>query len=328
VAPDLSHEIKIGQLLDERFEITSLIEQSGMATIFKALDRQTRQIVALKVPHLEFEGNRGNASRFAREAAIIGKLDHPGIVKIIPVAKKSRTYVVMEYLEGQTLYDILERTRPLPVCEALQLASRLCGILEYMHRHDVIHRDLKPGNIMISDDGSPHIIDFGIAKGPAMEPLMFGWISPKMGTPEYMAPEQIQGDRIDARTDVYSLGVVLYEILTGKRPFHGDTSRETRSPRELNSSLSEQVEEIILHAMAPRPSDRYSSAAAMKAELDFPETVQVTGMYRNPREASAWPKRLRLAGLILSLASAPFILFYVFLLMFQRQLARRSARRT
>ena len=255
----------------------------------------------------------------------MGKLNHPGIARIIPVAEKSRTYVAMEYLEGETLYDILERTHPLPVCDALQLASRLCDILEYMHRREVVHRDLKPGNIMISDDGRPHIIDFGIAKGPAMEPFML------MGTPEYMAPEQIQGDRVDGRTDVYSLGAVLYEMVTGTRPFHGSTNEEifharlagqTRLPRELNSNLSEQVEEIILHAMAPNPSDRYRSAAAMKAELDSPETVQVTGKYRNPRKASAWPKRLRLAGIILSIASTPFILFYLFLLMFQRQLAR------
>jgi len=333
----LSHEIKIGQLIDKRFEITALIEQSGMATIFKALDRQTRQIVVLKVPHLEFDGNPGNSSRFAREAAIIGKLDHPGIVKIIPLAEKSRTYIVMEYVEGETLYAILERTRPLPVREALQLASRLCDILEHMHRHGVVHRDLKPGNIMISADGLPHIIDFGIARGPVTEPFMFGWLSPKMGTPEYMAPEQIQGDRVDARTDVYSLGIVLYEILTGTQPFHGDTNedifnarsaRAARPPRELNSNLSEQIEEIILHAMAPRPSERYCSAAAMKTQLDFPETVPVTGMYRNPRGASAWPRRLRLAGLVLGVAAAPFILFFLFLLMFQRQLARRSRRRT
>jgi len=235
----------------------------------------------------------------------------------------------MEYLEGETLYDILERQCPLPVCHALQLASRLCDILEYVHRHDVVHCDLKPGNIMIADDGSPYLIDFGIAKSPAVESFAFG--SPRMGTPEYMAPEQVQGDRVDARTDIYSLGVVLYEMITGTGPFHRGTSDEIfnaimagppRPPCEVNTTLNEQTEEIILHAMAPNPSDRYSSAAAMKAELDSPETVQVTGLYRNPRKASAWPKRLRLSCFVLAIAATPFILFYLFLLMFQRQLAR------
>src|SRR5262245_24574302 len=106
-----------------------------MATVFKAFDFQTRQMVALKVPHLEFAGTPKNSSRFAREAAILGRLDHPGILKIIPVAEKSRPYIVMEYLEGETLCDILQRTRPLPVREALQLGSSLCGILDYLHRH-------------------------------------------------------------------------------------------------------------------------------------------------------------------------------------------------
>jgi serine/threonine-protein kinase len=202
--------------------------------------------------------------------------------------------------------------------DGLQLASRLCEILDYMHRHDVVHRDLKPGNIMISDDGRPHIIDFGIAKGPASEPFMLGWFSPKIGTPGYMSPEQVQGDRLDARTDIYSLGVVLHEVVTGMRPMPGDK----RLPHELNSNVCEQVEEIILHAMAPNPSDRYCSAAMMKVDLDFPENVQVTGKYRNSRDVNPWPKRLRLAGLILSIAATPFILFYLFFLMFQRQLAR------
>lgn len=319
----MSHEIKIGELLDNRFEITGLIEQTGLATIFKALDTQTRQVVVIKLPHAEFEGT-ANSSRFAREAATLEKLDHPGIPGIIRISEKSRPYVVMEYVEGQTLYDILRRRRSLAPCEALHLASRLCDIVEYIHRQGIIHGDLKPGNIMISNAGRPHLVDFGIAQRAGM-------FSPKMGTPEYMAPEQIQGDRLDARTDVYALGAVLYEMVTGAHPFPGDTSDDIfdarmkgmpRPPRELDSNLSEQVEEIILHAMAPRPSDRYSSAAAMKAEVDSPATVHVTGKYRNPRKASSWPKRLRVTAFVLSAAMAPIILFFLFLLMFQRQPGR------
>jgi serine/threonine protein kinase len=282
-----------------------------MATIYKAHDRETGQTVVLKVPHPEFERNLRNASRFAREAAIVGKLDHPGILKVIPVAQKSRPYVVMEYLHGETLAGILERTRPLPICAAVQLTSRLCEILDYIHRHDVIHCDLKPGNIIIADDGSPHIIDFGIAQAPA-------WFSSKTGTPEYMAPEQILGDKVDARTDIYSLSAVLYEIVTGVR---ARSESVPPTPRELNSNLSEQVEEIILRAMAPNPLDRYASAAAMKADLDSPEKIQVTGKFKTFQQASAWPKRLRLAGVLLGLGATPFLLFYLFLKIFERQLA-------
>jgi len=261
-----------------------------MATIFKATDRITDRPVVVKVPHL-----RGGASqvRFAREAAILGKLDHPGILKIIPTPGKSRPYAVMEYLDGQTLDDILTASGPLPECGALRLASRLCGVLEHMHRRNVIHCDLKPGNIMISDDGNPHIIDFGIATEPA-------WFAPKFGTPGYMAPEQINGDRVDARTDIYNLGAVLHEAVAG-------------------NGMSAQVEEIILHAMAPNPSDRYSSAAAMKADLDSPDKVEVTGRHNNPRNASAWPKRLRVASVVASLAAAPFALFFFFLWLVQHK---------
>lgn len=276
-----------------------------MAAVFEALDSQTHQPVVIKVPCLE--ACAGSSSRLAREALTLGKLDHPGILKIVPVAQKSRPYLVIEYLEGRTLYDILESKSPLVECDAIRLAGRLCDILEYLHRHDVIHCDLKPGNIMISDIGTPHIIDLGIATEPT-------WFSPRFGTPEYMAPEQVSGDRVDARTDIYGLGVVLYEAVTGRRP-----EDMPRAPRELNNSLSEQVEEIILHAMAPNPSDRYPSAAAMKADLDSPQAVQVTGQYKNPRKASAWPRRFRLAGITLSLAAAPVVLFFLFLWMLQHQ---------
>jgi serine/threonine-protein kinase len=301
----LSHEIQVDELLDNRFEITALIERSGMADIYKATDVQADRPVVIKVPHMEISA--ASAARFAREAAILARLDHPGILKIVPTTQKSRPYVVMEYLEGRTLYDILKNDGPLAECDALRLGSRLCDILDHMHGQDVIHCDLKPGNIMISNGGSPHIIDFGIATEPS-------WFSPKFGTPGYMAPEQINGDRVDARTDIYSLGVVLYEAVTGARP--GD---RPRSPRELNGALSGQIEEIILHAMAPNPADRYHSAAEMKAELDSPHTVQITGQYKNPRKASTWPKRLRLACIVLSLAAAPFVLFFLFLWLIQRQ---------
>ena len=282
-----------------------------MANVFKGLELETQRPVVIKVPLSEYEGSRSGGSRFAREAAILGKLDHPGILKVIPVPAKSRTYVAMEYLEGETLAGILHRAGPMPECQALQLGSRLCGILEYVHRQGVVHCDVKPGNIIISDDGSPHLIDFGVAKAP-------GWWPPNMGTLEYMAPEQIEGDRIDGRADIYSLGIVTYEIVTGTRP----SQEKTRPPRELNPKLSPQIEEIILHAMAPDPSDRYPSAAAMKVDFDSPEKVRITGKYRNPRKLSPWPKRLRIAAIVAALAVFPILLFFLFLLMFQRQLAR------
>jgi serine/threonine protein kinase len=321
----LGSELQVGDLLDDRFEIQALIDRSGMATIFKARDIQGHQIVVLKVPHAEFRDGRATMRRLAREAALVGKLDHAGIPKIIPVGEKSRPYIVLEYIEGETLGRLLARRGAIPVDEATRFVSRVCDILTYLHRRGVVHHDLKPGNIMISPDGSPRLIDFGIATLTARKALR--WFSPRMGTAEYMAPEQIQGDRTDARTDIYNLGGVLYEMATGQAPFHGGVDQDVaaariaRPPQELNDRLSPQVEEIILHAMAPRPSDRYDSAAAMKAELDVPKCVQVTGRYRNPRKFSAWPRRLRVAALGIILIGSQVVLFFLFLWMFQRRLA-------
>src|SRR5215471_11377209 len=294
-----------------------------MATIFKALDIQTRQIVVLKVPHAEFRDGRATTRRLAHEATLVGKLDHPGIPKIIPVAEKSHPYIVLEYIEGETLGCLLARRGAIPVDEAARFVSRVCDVLTYMHAHRVVHRDLKPGNIMISPDGSPRLIDFGIATPTARK--AFHWFSARMGTAEYMAPEQIQGGRTDARTDIYNLGGVLYEMATGRAAFQGEAAedvaaRVARPPRELNNKLSPQIEEIILHAMAPRPSDRYGSAAAMKAELDVPECVEVTGKYRHPRKFSVWPRRLRAVAFGIMLICSQVVLFFLLLWMFQRRL--------
>ncbi len=293
-----------------------------MSTIFKALDRHSGRIVALKTPHSEFQRNPRSFRRLAREAALMAKLEHSGIPAIIPIGEKSRAYLVLEYVEGQTLYDLLNRRHALCVCEAIQMASRLCEILEYMHQQGVVHCDLKPGNIIVSGGGMPHIVDFGIANGYGRDPL--GLLDTNAGTPEYMSPEQIHGDRLDGRTDIFSLGAVLYEAVTGCRPFRDDLrlENEPHSPRELNPNLSKQIEEIILHALAPHRADRYSSAAAMKAELDSPGTVKVTGSYRNPRRASPWSRRLRFAGFIFCAAAVPVILFYFFLWILQQPLAK------
>src|SRR5947199_551458 len=170
--------------------------------------------------------------------------------------------MVMKYLEGQTLGHVMRTLRPMPVKDALRIASRVCEALHYMHNHDVVHRDLKPENIMICNDGSIRIMDFGIAKYEGMRRLTFGGFTPAMGTPDYMAPEQVKGKRGDERTDIYSLGAMLYEMVTGAAPFEGGNAYmimnarltgDPVAPRKINPEIPPEVEEIILHAMERSP---------------------------------------------------------------------------
>lgn len=321
-------EIEAGQVLDDRFEIVEPIHRSAMSTVFKALDRKTEHFVALKVPLMNLEADPAFYSRFEREEEIGKALDHPGILKIIPVEQKSRPYIVMEFVKGQTLERLMQTVGILPLADTLKIASRLCDALEYMHHHGVIHRDMKPANVMLCDDGTLRIMDFGIAKTEAMRRITFGGFSPTMGTPDYMAPEQIKGKRGDQRTDIYSMGAILYEMLTGQVPFQGPNVYavmnarlvgDPPAPRGINSDISPQVEEIVLHAMERDPFKRYASAAAMKAELDGPETVHLTHRHQRLRRAKPWKRKLRQMRKYVITGLIPIIMFFVLWFVLSRQ---------
>lgn len=286
--PGFGQELQVEDVLDEHYLILEIISRSGMATIYRATDLKSEQTVALKVPHPQFEADPNFFDRFKREELIGGRINHPSIINILPSGdvNKSRIYLVMEYLRGQTLGNVMKSIKPMPEGDVLKIGSRLCDALQYLHEHDIIHRDLKPDNIMICDDGSLRLMDFGIAKMKGARRLTFGRFQPAMGTPDYMSPEQVKGGRGDARSDLYSLGAILYEMATGSPPFEGNNplvimnarlTGDPVAPRERNPKLSPAVEEIILHAMARRPEERYPSAAAMRAELDQPGQVDVTG---------------------------------------------------
>jgi serine/threonine-protein kinase len=325
----VSGEFDAGQLLDDRFFIHEMISRSGMATIYRATDRQTKQMVAVKVPFMQFESDPGFFARFQREEEIGLKLNHPSILKFIPVEKKSRPYIVTEYLRGYTLAHLLTSVRPMPVADALKLASRLCDTLAYLHEQGVTHRDLKPQNIMMCYDGTIRLMDFGIARGGEGRRITYTGFTPAMGTPDYMAPEQVKGKRGDARTDIYSLGAILYEMLTGHQPFEGENPlvimnarliSDPVAPRKANPELSPQIEEIILHAMERDPARRYTSAAEMKTEIDNPDTVTVTGRAERLQAQVPWKQGWRkYRSMILSLLIPLLvILFFVLLLVFHR----------
>jgi serine/threonine-protein kinase len=277
-----------GFVLDERFVLGEQISRSGMATIYKGEDlRDHHRPVAIKVPHLKYENDPMYYGRFLREEELGRKFDHPYLLKFIPLeGTRSRVYNVSEYLPGWTLEQLLRVVRPFPEKDALRIASMVCEAIQHMHERGVIHRDLKPGNIMLCPDKNIRVMDFGLASPIAEAQSFFSTLTPVFGTPQYMAPEQVEARRHDERTDVYSLGALLYEMLTGAMPFpHEDAwvgaqmrvSGDPIAPRQINPAISPEAEEIILHALQRKPADRYQTMAAFKAELDHPEKVDLTG---------------------------------------------------
>jgi serine/threonine protein kinase len=321
-------ELQIGDVLDERFEILELIGRGGMGSVFKAMDLTTGCPVAIKVPFFELESEPAFYSRFQREIDIGRKLDHRGILKTLAVDNASRPYLATEYLEGETLWDLLQRERPLATNDALRIATLLCDAMEYMHGSGVVHRDLKPNNVMLCTDGSVKIMDFGIASAAAARRLTFAGFTGRLGTPHYMAPEQVSGQRGDARTDIYSLGAILYEMMTGHAPFDEQESPysimnarlvgDPVAPRAHDPQMSPEIEEIILHALAREPRDRYPSAAALQVDLSAPERVRITGRadrLKVPRVSAPHWHVARVFAIALLL---PVLLFFVFLFMLKR----------
>jgi serine/threonine-protein kinase len=197
-----------------------------------------------------------------------------------------------------------------------------------MHFHKIVHRDLKPQNIMVCNDGSIRIMDFGIAKSLKARRLTFVGFSPSMGTPDYMAPEQVKGKRGDERTDIYALGAILYEMCTGRTPYEGESpfavmnarlTGDPVAPRKLNPKLTPAVEEIILHALERDPANRFNTAAAMKAELDDYEKVELVGRYRNLQTPQLWKSRFRMLPLILVFALIWVLSFLLLILYFKHK---------
>jgi len=333
--PSGATDLQVGQRLDDRFEIIEVINRGGMAWIYRALDLTTGKPVAVKVPLLDFESDPGFFSRFQREEHIGLTLDHPGILKFLPgAAEKSRPYIVMEYLEGQTLAARLRKESCLPESEAVRIASRICEALDYLHCKGVIHRDLKPENIMLCANGTLRIMDFGIAKSSNSRRLTFGGLSAPMGTPDFISPEQVQGKRGDARTDLYALGAMLYTMTTGVPPYEGDNpyvimnarlTGDPEAPRKRNPQLSAQIEEIILHALERNPFRRFPSAAAMKGELDDYSEVALTDRFMRLRSPQMWRARTPLLPKIAALLVCQIAVFFLLVAWFSHRSHHRSS---
>jgi serine/threonine protein kinase len=294
-------EVNVGERLDQ-YELTELIARSGMASIFKGRDLANGATVAVKVPYLQFESDVVFYGRFQREEEIGRRLNHPNIIHVISPKRKSRMYIVMEYIDGTSLRAMMRDKRPLDTHKALDIARQTCGALVYMHGQGVVHRDLKPENILITESGQVKIMDFGIALDESARRLTWSGLSSTIGTPDYMAPEQVSGRRGDVRTDIYALGTMLYEMLTGNLPLTGENvyavmrakaNEDPQPPSRYRPDLDPHLEEIVLHAIARLPRDRYRSAAEMQKDLRNPAEVIITGRARQLHPRSLRNQRLK-----------------------------------
>src|SRR5262245_36644906 len=270
-----------GDTIDQ-YRIDAVLARSGMATIFRARDEQTGRVVVLKVPHLQYKSDIVFNERFHREEEIGVRLHHPAVIRVLKPKEQTRVYIPLEYVHGELLRDRLHREWSLPIDDAVHIGIRIGDALRYLHDHGVVHRDLKPENIMLTLDGGVKLLDFGIALDTTLRKLTWSGLSQSVGTPDYMAPEQIKGKRGDARTDLYALGVILYEMLTGVVPFHEDSlyaamrkKVETLPvpPRQLRPEIDPALEEVVLHALEPAPEDRFESAFEMREALKHPLSV-------------------------------------------------------
>jgi eukaryotic-like serine/threonine-protein kinase len=318
----------VGELIADRYELEELVGSGGMSSVYRAHDSLLERHVALKVMHEQLLSEGDHVERFRREARLAAQLSHPNIVTVIDRGEQERRqFIVFEYVEGENLKALVEREAPLPEREAVQLALQVADGLAFAHAHGLVHRDVKPQNVLLTEDGRAKVTDFGIARSIDVHHglTQTGTV---MGTSDYISPEQARGGPVDACSDIYSLGAVLYELLTGEVPFQGGNfvsvaMRHINDPppsvREQRPELSPRIDAAIRKAMAKDRDDRFPNMEAFAAELraalaepdgasvgPMDQTLVVPGprRRRRPRQQRAamdrpsiWPLILLLAGL-------------------------------
>jgi serine/threonine-protein kinase len=324
-----ANPLQPGDTLDH-YRIDASVARSGMATLYRATDVNSGRQFAIKVPHPEMEADPVLVERFKREQEIGQILDHPGIVKTFNSEERSRLYMVIEWVEGRLLRSLLNEVGALPVERAEKITLLICDALDYMHKRGIVHRDLKPENVMVNDRDEIKLIDFGIAMKEDARRLTFVNVSSMLGTPDYISPEQVQGKRGDQRSDMYALGIMFYEMLTGQVPFSGPNPlavmndrliKDPVPPRELNPKIPAELEEIVFRALERDPRHRYASAHEMEWDLEHKQQVGVEDRgYRPPRRgpASLLSKVNKRMLLYACLALVPVILFGLMLALARR----------
>jgi predicted Ser/Thr protein kinase len=309
----------VGEVLSDRYEVEELVGTGGMSSVFRAHDRLLDRKVALKVLHPQYSEDDEYVERFRREARAVAALSHPNIVTVIDRGEhEGHQFIVFEYIDGENLKALIQRRGPAPVSTALELAMQIARGLSFAHQQGLVHRDVKPQNILLNGDGQAKVTDFGIARSLDVQHGMTQ-TGTVLGTSDYIAPEQAQGQRVDEHTDVYSLGVVLYEMLTNEVPFPGENfvavamrhiNEEPPSIRDKRPDVSPRLEAAVQRAMAKRPEDRFHTMADFSRELEADlaeaqgETVVAPALPRQKLRrqrrggANPWPIILALVTVI------------------------------
>jgi beta-lactam-binding protein with PASTA domain/predicted Ser/Thr protein kinase len=269
------------QVLGERYEIGGVLGRGGMAEVHLGRDLRLGREVAVKVLRSDLARDPSFQVRFRREAQASASLNHPAIVAVYDTGEDrtplgATPYIVMEYVEGETLRDVIRREGHLSPERAMTLAADICGALDFSHRNGIVHRDVKPGNVMITPQGTVKVMDFGIARAVSDSAATMTSTAAVIGTAQYLSPEQARGESVDARSDVYSMGCMLYELATGAPPFTGDSPvsvayqhvrEDPRLPSSINPGVPAELDAILLKAMSKNPANRYQSAADMRNDL-------------------------------------------------------------
>ncbi len=291
------------RLLGGRYELDGVVGRGGMAEVYRARDLRLDRIVAVKTLREDLARDQTFQARFRREAQSAASLNHPSIVAVYDTGEDTSPtshvpFIVMEYVDGRTIRDLLRDDRRLLPERALEITDGVLRALDYSHRAGIVHRDIKPGNVMLNRQGEIKVMDFGIARAVADTQATMTQTAQVIGTAQYLSPEQARGERVDARSDLYSVGCLLYELLTGRPPFTGDSPvsiayqhvREAPiPPSRVDPDLPDWADPIVLRAMEKDPADRYQSAADMRSDIQralsgFPiaAAMPMTASYAHP----------------------------------------------